>query len=140
MAVKKRPKTTATKRVAKKRAETRSKRSTRRRIPTTAARPSAQGINPWFDFFASYDGRYIGRNAFISGTYADDGPQGWNNVREIAAKRGVTEWALGGSVGAARGSFTAQVVTRSGEYEPTGGRHRFGSVSLTLFTRGSARR
>lgn len=110
------------------------------RIPTTAARSSPDGLFPWFDVFASYDGRYVGRNAFISGTYADDGARGWSSQREIAATHGVSEWAFGGSVGFARASLTAQVVNRTREYTPNGGRHRFGSVSFTLFTRGSASR
>ena len=97
------------------------------------------GPDFWINGFATYDRRRVLRNAFVSGTAADAGDGGWRDVRQIALEPNVTEYAFGGAMGIASAAFTAQIVTRTKEYVPGGGLHRFGSVTLTLFTPGSAK-
>jgi len=104
------------------------------RIPVTAARASDGGsFDPWFNFFLSYDRRAVLHNAMITGRslYRSDR---WDDVRQISLTRDVAEIAYGVSAGFARASLVAQVVRRSGEYGPSGGWHRFGTLTLMLHT------
>lgn len=104
------------------------------RIPTTAARSADDGSGQfWFNGFVGFDGRAVLHNTFITGI-SPFGNDRWNDARQIALRRGVSELSYGGAAGFARGTVVVQVVERSAEYAPNGGSHRFGSVTLMLHT------
>lgn len=114
-----------------------------KRIPTT--RPGivravqklgdfVERHQPWFHVFLAQDGRRVWHNAFLEGTGADDGPDGWRTISQIAPRPSVGETSWGWSVGFSSLTVTYQNVLRTTEYDSDGGRHRFGSVSIALTT------
>ncbi|MGQ0766988.1 MAG: lipid A-modifier LpxR family protein [Gemmatimonadota bacterium] len=106
------------------------------RISTTAARGGGSGSDSqvWWNGFVAYDARAVHHSAFISGTSEDRGNGGWRDRSLIDETGRVTEFAFGGSIGAKGTSVTFQIIKRSSEYEPGGGSHRFGALSVSLFT------
>jgi hypothetical protein len=110
------------------------------RIPTTAGRTAdGAGAQPWFALFYSIDSRYVARNAFLTGTGADRNAGEWNDIREISPSRGVRESAAGFTGGLYNLSLTFQMVDRSREYRGDQAHHRFGALTVSLFTARSAR-
>lgn len=109
------------------------------RIPTTA--PSATGspaLQFWYYLFFSGDARYVQYNAFLEGTGADNGTGGWKQISQIEPTRGVYEYSSGFGTGWRRGSLTFQLVHRSNEYAGDRSWHKFGALTLSLFTALSA--
>ena len=108
----------------------------KQRIPTTADVGAAGEAGPriWYALIGTYDARYVGYNAFVQGGYNDRGAGRWNDIREIALVRGVNEWSLGGTIGLRHASLSASQISRSREYAPGGGRHRFWTIALSLLT------
>ena len=111
------------------------------RIPATLAPPATQTTRTpapkYIVAFATYDRRFVGHNAFITGGYADGGTSGWRSVREIELKRQVTEYAFGVAGGWGPLNVSYQSATRSLEWAPTTGfdprpHHRFGSLTISL--------
>ena len=119
------------------------------RIATTAppVSPDSQGVwdeiealvrtgwkTAWGMAFVSYDRRYVETNDLLTGSHNDDGPTGWRTNRRINLERDVGEYAWGVVVGIERLTIGWQRVTRSAEYRPGGGPHRFGVFTLGIFT------
>lgn len=95
------------------------------RIPATASQragSSATGRNRnkwWFSAFAAGDWRAVGYNAFLSGSYADGGADGWRERRQIEPRTSINEGSAGLSFGNAIFTVSAQAVSRSLEWDPT---------------------
>jgi lipid A 3-O-deacylase len=106
------------------------------RIPTTADVGVADERGPriWYALIGTFDARYVGHNAFLQGSYNDRGAGRWADVRQIALVRGVNEWTIGGAVGLRRASISASQISRSREYAPGGGRHRYWTIALSILT------
>ncbi len=116
------------------------------RIPATAyaAKRTQDRSKWWVAGFAAYDWRAVWHNAFLSGSYADGGPAGWQNVGQIAPRRGINERSLGVTLGNNAFTISVQGVSRSLEWDPisiTGevqknprGRHSYASVMFGLNT------
>jgi hypothetical protein len=88
----------------------------------------------WFLVFASYDRRYVETNDLLTGSHNDGGPNGWRTLRQINLERDIGEYAWGFTVGIERLTFGWQQVTRTAEYRPGGGPHRFGVITFGIFT------
>ena len=89
------------------------------RIPATGRPPEAANRRSpqwWWAAIASADQRAVAYNAFLEGSYADRGPNDWQEQRLIDRKRSIDEWALGFALGNRSGSATAQWVSRSPEW------------------------
>lgn len=109
------------------------------RIPATALPAKSQAPTKWWwNVFGAADQRWVVHNAFISGSYADGGVDGWRTRREIEAGRRVNELSGGGSVGNGAFSLTFQAVSRSPEWAPFGmrvadlRRHSYLSLAVAL--------
>lgn len=112
------------------------------RIPATASYASTSGRGSWwFAAFAGYDWRAVGHNAFLSGSYADGGANGWRNVGQIEPRRGINEGSAGFTFGNNGFTVSVQGVSRSLEWDPviagqpqtnSRGRHNFLSVMFGL--------
>lgn len=118
-------------------------------IPTTGIDPSAvartvwswiEKYQPWFFIFYRQEGRHVWYNAFLEGTPADVGGGGWRDINGITPRRNLGETTRGLSVGVAALIVTYQKVLRSTEYTTDGGRHTYGSFTVSLSTTGSATR
>jgi len=106
------------------------------RISTTAPARATQDKRPFF-WFAGYltgDIRYVARNAFITGTPADDEPGRFGFERTITFKRNVGEASAGAMIGLGSLMVSYQRIRRTKEYEPGGGSHVFGAITFSLFT------
>jgi lipid A 3-O-deacylase len=106
------------------------------RIPTTRA-AAAQGEKvrraplPWGMVFASFDQRFVGTNALLTGSYMDRGEGEWADVRQIEMEHLVNEWSVGAALGCRWASVVGQYVERSREFS-TSTRHHFFSLTLSL--------
>lgn len=95
----------------------------------------AEARRCWALVFLTADARAVGRNAFLEGGFADDGPQGWASQRGIEREKTIGELGAGVQVGVGRWVFVYHLVHRQGEYrligQPrSGGLARYVSFSI----------
>ena len=103
------------------------------RIPTTRSwGAEARSLSPWVMGFGTYDHRFVGHNALLSGSVPDGDPGGWRSIGRIGTDHSFGEYAYGVAVGFRYATVVRQWVTRGGEYSPAGGAHRFGAMSLSI--------
>lgn len=92
--------------------------------------------NGWIYAFYNVEKRYVSQNNLLTGTSADNTPDGWVQQRMINREPHVNEYARGVAFNVKRLVISYQRVTRSAEYVPGGGDHIFGSVTIALLTNG----
>lgn len=81
--------------------------------------PFASDANRWWGgLFATADERYVAHNAFLSGSYADGGPDGWRTLGLIAPRRHVNEQSVGLIIGNKHFAATVEAVFRALEWDP----------------------
>jgi lipid A 3-O-deacylase len=108
------------------------------RIPATGRSMETRGRSWWWVVFGTADGRAVGHNAYLEGSYADRGPDDWRSRREIELRDFINEWSLGFGIGNRAGSFGFQGVSRTEEYDPIDGarpligRHIYGAVTFAI--------
>lgn len=91
----------------------------------------------WAYAFVNADARYVPHNMFLAGGYADGGPSGWKEVREIDPRTSVNEYAVGFAFGNKRMTFRGQHAYRTPEYDVRGAKkpealHGFASFMLSI--------
>jgi hypothetical protein len=91
---------------------------------------SNPGQGPFLVASGSFDERFVLTNGLIDGTYRDD--DGWSALKEISAVGRVDEWSIGAQAGYRWFTAGYQLVQRSGEYTPSGGRHRYGALMFGI--------
>jgi hypothetical protein len=95
-------------------------------------------LAPWAVAFTTIDGRVIGHNALLSGGWNDRGDGSWNQFKAIETRHFVSEFAYGFAAGSDYLTLSWQKVRRSSEFtHPDGGVHKFGSLSLSVHSKGA---
>lgn len=95
-------------------------------------------LAPWAVAFGTIDGRMIGHNALLSGGWNDRDDDSWNQLKDIETRHFVYEVAYGIAAGSDYLTLSWQKVRRSSEFShPDGGVHKFGSLSLSVHSKGA---
>jgi lipid A 3-O-deacylase len=110
------------------------------RIPATAPQASRSKSQFFWAVFAAVDARAVGHNAFLSGSYADGGAEGWSQLGRIDPRRFVNERSAGVTFGTGAFAVSVEAVSRSLEWDPIDAprpgdankRHSYMSLKLSL--------
>jgi lipid A 3-O-deacylase len=87
---------------------------------------------PWVMAIASLDEHVVGHNTLLSGSWVDIGPGEWREQRQIETLHHVREHSYGMGAGVNEATFIWQWVTRGAEYRPASGKHRYGSITISI--------